>query len=123
MSTRMKAPRFVGPVVTTIAVVGAIGNAAAQEPVELKGIAVTAERMMTVERPTGVIDKELQVKTQVSYADLDVSTASGRKKLEARVMEAASAVCTEIDKVLPARTLEHGNCVREATERAMAQVK
>lgn len=123
MSIRMKAPGFVGMVVATIAVAGAIGNAAAQESVELKGITVTAQRMMTVEHPAGVIDKELQVKTLVSYADLDVSTASGRKKLEARIAEAASAVCTEIDKVLPARTLEHGNCVREATERAIAQVK
>jgi len=123
MTIRIKAPWLVGLVVAPIAFVGTTGHAMPSEATELKGITVTAQRMMTVEHPAGVIDKELQVKTLVSYADLDVSTASGRKKLEARIAEAASAVCTEIDKVLPARTLEHGNCVREATERAMAQVK
>ena len=123
MKFRMKAPRLVGLVAASIALVAAIGGATAQEPVQLKGITVTAERMMTVEKSTGVVEKALTIKTLVNYSDLDVTTESGRKKLEARITEAASDACTELDKLLPNRTLEHGNCVREATERAMAGVK
>jgi UrcA family protein len=84
---------------------------------------VTAERMLTVERPSGVVDQELRVKGRVYYSDLDLNTDAGKKELQSRVTKVASDVCTELDKLLPARTLEHGNCVRESVERAMAEVK
>jgi len=123
MNIRMKAHRLVGLVATSMALVTAAGSAAAQEPIPLEGITVTAERMMTVEKSTGVVEKSLTIRTLVNYSDLDITTESGRKQLEARITEAASDACTELDKLLPNRTLEHGNCVREATERAMAGVK
>lgn len=123
MNNRIKTLRMAGVVAAAIALFGVVGNATAQAPAELKGITVTARRMMTVERPAGVVEQEVRIKTLVNYSDLDVDTESGRKKLEARITEAASDACTELDKLLPTRTLEHGNCVREATERAMAGVK
>lgn len=123
MKIRMKAPRLAGLVAASIALVAATGGATAQEPVQLKGITVTAERMMTVEKSTGVVEKALTIRTLVNYSDLDITTESGRKKLEARITEAASDACTELDQLLPNRTLEHGNCVRQATEQAMAGVK
>ena len=95
----------------------------AEEVTKLEGLVVTAERMLTVERPSGVVDQELRVKGRVYYSDLDLATDAGKKELESRIKKVASDVCTELDKLLPARTMEHGNCVRDAVARAMAEVK
>lgn len=102
---------------------GAAPAFGAEEVARLEGLVVTAERMLTVERPSGVVDQELRVKGRVYYADLDLATDAGKKELESRVAKVASDVCMELDKLLPARTLEHGNCVRDAVARAMADVK
>ena len=103
-----------------------VGTAAvsvvAEEVTELGGVTVTSQRQFTVERPIGVVDQEVRVKTVVRYADLDVNTDKGKHDLESRVTQAASEICTELDKILPARTMEHGNCVRQAVDRAMAEV-
>jgi len=95
----------------------------AQEVTRLEGLVVTAERMLTVERPSGVVDRELRVKGRVYYSDLDLATDAGKKELESRITKVAADVCTELDKLLPARTMEHGNCVRDSVDRAMAEVK
>jgi UrcA family protein len=95
----------------------------AEEATKLEGLVVTAERMLTVERPSGVVDQELRVKGRVYYSDLDLATDAGKKELKSRITKVASDVCTELDKLLPARTLEHGNCVQASVERAMADVK
>jgi UrcA family protein len=104
-----------------------LGSASATAPAEevtrLEDLVVTAERMLTVERPSGVVDRELRVKGRVYYSDLDLNTDAGKKELESRITRVAADVCTELDKLLPARTLEHGNCVRGSVERAMAEVK
>ena len=97
--------------------------ALAEEVTRLEGLVVSAERLLTVERPSGVVDQELRVKGRVYYSDLDLSTDAGKKELESRVRKVAGDVCTELDKLLPARTLEHGNCVRDSVERAMTEVK
>jgi UrcA family protein len=102
---------------------GASATAPAEEVTRLEDLVVTAERMLTVERPSGVVDQELRVKGRVYYSDLDLNTDAGKKELQSRVTKVASDVCTELDKLLPARTLEHGNCVRESVKRAMAEVK
>jgi UrcA family protein len=98
-------------------------SALAEEVTRLEGLVVTAERMLTVERPSGVVDQELRVKGRVYYSDLDLATDAGKKELESRITKVASDVCTELDKLLPARTMEHGNCVRDSVARAMADVK
>lgn len=95
----------------------------AEEATRLEGLVVTAERMLTVDRPSGVVDRELKVKGRVYYSDLDLATDAGKKELESRITKVASDVCTELDKLLPARTMEHGNCVRDSVDRAMAEVK
>lgn len=96
---------------------------AAEEVTKLEGVEVTAESILSVERPSGVVDREFRVKGRVDYSDLDLGTAAGKKELESRIKRVAADVCTELDKLLPARTLEHGNCVRESVDRAMAGVK
>ena len=95
----------------------------AEEVTRLEGLVVTAERVLSVERPSGVVDRELKIKGRVYYSDLDLATDAGKKELESRITKVASDVCTELDKLLPARTMEHGNCVRDSVERAMAEVK
>lgn len=98
-------------------------TSASEEVTRLEGLVVAAERVLTVERPSGVVDRELRVKGRVDYSDLDLATEAGKKELESRIKRVAGDVCTELDKLLPARMLEHGNCVRESFERAMAEVK
>jgi len=103
---------------------GAVPAGASEpEASKLEGLVVTAERMLSVERPSGVVDREFRVKGRVVYSDLDLKTEAGKKELESRITRVASDVCTELDKLMPARTLEHGNCVRESVGRAMAEVK
>jgi UrcA family protein len=102
---------------------GVSATVQAEEVSKLEGLVVTAERMLTVERPTGVVDQELRVKGRVYFTDLDLATDAGKKELESRITRVASDVCTELDKLLPARTMEHGNCVRDTVARAMADVK
>jgi UrcA family protein len=101
----------------------ASGRAAAEDQAGLEGIVVTAERVLTVERPSGVMDQEFRVKGRAYFSDLDLATREGRQELEARIARVAADACTELDKLMPARTLEHGNCVRESVERAMAEVE
>lgn len=110
----------------TIACLLALGLSApaqGQAGPALEGITVTGERALTIDKPTGVVEQELRVTKRVSYADLDVATGSGEKELESRITLAADEVCTELDKLLPARTMEHGNCVRETVARAMADAR
>lgn len=96
---------------------------AAEEVAKLDDLEVTAERILSVERPSGVVDREFRVKSRVNYSDLDLGTEAGKNELESRIKRAAADVCDELDKLLPARTLEHGNCVRESVDRAMAGLK
>jgi len=98
-------------------------TAGAEEVTRLEDLVVSAERMLSVERPSGLVDQEFRVKGRVYYSDLDLNTEAGKKELESRVSKVAADVCTELDKLLPARTLGHGNCVRDAVDRAMAEVK
>ena len=49
----------------------------AEEVAKLEGLVVTAERMLTVERPSGVVDQELKVKGRVYYSELDLDTDGG----------------------------------------------
>ncbi len=49
----------------------------------------------------------------VSYADLDVHTATGRAVLDRRVLSAARTVCASAE-VGPAARVEEGRCVRHA---------
>jgi len=108
---------------TCVVALGLSASALGQAGPAMEGITVTGERALTIDKPTGVVEQELRVSKTVNHADLDLATGSGEKALESRITLAADEVCTELDKLLPARTMEHGNCVRETVARAMADVR
>jgi len=66
--------------------------------------------------------KELTIRSRVSYADLDLTTATGVATLEQRVKDAAASSCKEIKVDVPVEGWTIDRCVRVATEDAMLQV-
>jgi len=66
--------------------------------------------------------KELTIRSRVSYADLDLTTAEGAATLEKRVKDTAASSCKEIKVDVPVEGWTIDRCVREATDDAMAQV-
>lgn len=58
----------------------------------------------------------------VTYADLDLSTAIGRRRLEHRVVAAVSSLCTEDSNGSPAAYI-NSKCFRASVERAHAQME
>ena len=74
--------------------------------------------------PTGSIDL-IAVTHHVSYADIDIGTASGARVLEQRVKDAAKAACAEITKLYPLATEAASSppCEKTAVDKAMLQVR
>jgi UrcA family protein len=66
--------------------------------------------------------KELTIRSRVSYADHDLTTAAGAETLEKRVRETAASSCKEIKVDVPVDGWTVDRCIREATDDAMAQV-
>jgi UrcA family protein len=68
--------------------------------------------------------KEYSIRSRVSYADLDLTTADGKAELEKRVKEAAAATCKEINTGfdIPMEGWTEGKCAKEAVADAMVQV-
>lgn len=86
-------------------------------------VTVEAVREIVVGKsPIGAPIKELTIRSRVSYADLDLTTAAGAATLEMRVKDAAVSSCKEIKVDVPVQGWTIDRCVREATDDAMAQV-
>ena len=86
-------------------------------------VTVEAVREIVVGKsPIGAPIKELTIRSRVSYADLDLTTATGAATLEKRVKEAAASSCKEIKVDVPVEGWTIDRCIREATEDAMVQV-
>jgi UrcA family protein len=66
--------------------------------------------------------KELTIRSRVSYADLDLTTADGAATLEKRVKDTAASSCKEIKVDVPVEGWTMDRCIREATDDAMVQV-
>ena len=65
-------------------------------------VTVEAVREIVVGKsPIGAPIKELTIRSRVSYADLDLTTASGAATLEKRVRDAAASSCKEIKVDVP----------------------
>lgn len=112
-----------GPIFMAAALMTSGAAAIAEDIPQIKGVTVTGTRIATVERPAGVVNQELTVKQTVNFSDLDLATESGEKALEKRIGQAAGQVCDELERLLPMRTLDHGNCVREASDRALEDAR
>ena len=96
-----------------------------------QGVYAQAMEVVTVEAvreivigksPIGAPIKELTIRSRVSYADLDLTTATGAATLEKRVRDSATSSCKEIKVDVPVEGWTVDRCIREATEGAMVQV-
>ena len=86
-------------------------------------VTVEAVREITVGKsPIGAPIKELTIRSRVSYADLDLTTAAGAATLGQRVKEAAASSCKEIRVDVPIDGWTIDRCIKEATSDAMLQV-
>jgi UrcA family protein len=115
-------------VLGAFAMMGANVLAVAQSPQTLPEVVVMAYAPVTrLGRDAhGRFTEVMRLSREVSYADLDVSTHSGAIKLEARIKDAAKAVCKELNAMYPMGSevdLPSGSCVREATKSARSQLK
>jgi UrcA family protein len=61
--------------------------------------------------------------TSVSYADLDLSSAAGRRTLEWRVAKAASGLCVEQGRKPIRQELAERRCLSTALTRAEADIQ
>jgi len=86
-------------------------------------VMVEAVREITVGKsPIGAPIKELTIRSRVSYADLDLTTAAGAATLGQRVKDAATTSCKEIRVDVPIDGWTVDRCIKEATSDAMVQV-
>jgi UrcA family protein len=95
--------------------------AAVAQPMEI--VTVEAAQVITVGRSgtTGAPIKEITIKSQVSYADLDLTTDAGAKELEKRIRDTASSTCNDIRVDFPADGSTVAKCIKDAVDGAMAQ--
>jgi UrcA family protein len=59
----------------------------------------------------------------VRYDDLNLSSRAGREALLARIRQAADTVCSALDDGSISALAAYHDCVRDAQDRARAQVK
>jgi len=71
----------------------------------------------------GVPINEVSMGYTVTAEGLDISTPIGAKAFEARVSHAAMAACQQITSQFHSARPSDEECARQATEKAMAQVR
>jgi UrcA family protein len=101
------------------------GNVVAQN-VPMPEVIVEAHRAVSTRIGThasGIPIHEVSMGYTVTAEGLDISTPIGRQAFEARVSQAAMAACREITRQFHNATPNEAECARQATERAMAQVR
>ena len=105
------------PLVAGLAIVA--GSAIAQ-PMEV--VTVEAVRSTIVGQSRyGVPIREVTIQSRVSYADLDLTSASGALQLENRIKETAKATCEQIKVAIPAEDSSQAACVKDAVDGAMKE--
>jgi UrcA family protein len=110
----MRTTNFI-PLVTGLAIVA--GSAIAQ-PLEV--VTVEAARSTAVGQSTyGVPIREVTIQSRISYADLDLTSASGALQLENRIKETAKVTCEQIKVDIPAEGSSQAACVKDAVDGAM----
>jgi UrcA family protein len=109
------------------AVVGVVvaGNVVAQN-VPMPEVIVETHRMVSTRVGTasgGIPIKDVSMGFTVTAEGLDISTPVGARAFEARVSQAAMAACQEIGRRFRNARPSDAECARQATDRAMAQVR
>jgi len=96
--------------------------AGAAEPLEV--VTVEAAREATVgQTSTGMPIREITIKSKVSYADLDLTSATGALDLEKRIRETATASCKEIKVDYPVAGSTDESCIKNAVDGAMVEAR
>ena len=106
-----------------VAMIGVPAAHAADAP---EGVVVTGSRVITEQvgrSSVGAPINQVSLSYKVSYADLDLKTADGTKKLDERVKTAADAACKELDRAFPLSTPDSGACAKSAVAGAKMKVK
>jgi UrcA family protein len=101
------------------------GNVVAQN-VPMPQVIVETHRAVSTRIGTtsgGIPIHEVSMGYTVTAEGLDISTPIGRQAFEARVSQAAMAACQEISRRFHNARPSDAECARQATERAMAQVR
>jgi UrcA family protein len=105
------------PLAAGLAIVA--GSAIAQ-PMEV--VTVEAARSTSVGQSTyGVPIREITIRSRVSYADLDLTSATGALTLENRIKDTAKATCEQIKVDIPAEGSTQEKCVKDAVDGAMKE--
>jgi UrcA family protein len=87
-------------------------------------VTVEAVREIIVGKSTiGAPIKELSIRSRVSYADLDLTTADGVAALEKRVKDTAVSTCKELKVQIPAEGSTEEKCIKEAIDGAAPQIQ
>jgi len=99
----------------------AAGSAVAQ-PMEV--VTVEAARSTKVGQSTyGVPIREVTIRSRVSYADLDLTSASGALELENRIKATAKSTCAQIKVEIPAEGSSEATCIKAAVDGAMVDAQ
>jgi UrcA family protein len=100
-------------------------NSGSQE-VQIRGTPV----LVTTDRDprTGIENQKLQLSRNISYADLNLASPAGEEELKARVRDAANTICERLGQADPdptasAQQQDRTNCVNNAVDDAMTQVR
>ena len=97
-------------------------SAAMAQPLEV--VTVEAARATTVGQTMhGVPIDEITIRSRVSYADLDLTTASGALELENRIRATAESSCKKLDVQFPAEGSSEAACIKNAVEAAMQEAR
>ena len=96
-----------------------------------QGVLAQAMEVVTVEAvreivvgksPIGAPIKEMTIRSRVSYADLDLTTATGVDTLSKRIKDTATSTCKEIKVDVPVDGWTVDRCIKEAVDDATVQV-
>jgi UrcA family protein len=97
----------------------AAGSAVAQ-PMEV--VTVEAARSAKVGQSSfGVPIREVTIQSRVSYADLDLTSATGALELENRIKATAKSACEQIKVEIPAEGSSDAACIKDAVDGAMKE--
>ena len=100
----------------TLLSTGAYGQA-------MEVVTVEAVREIIVGKsPIGAPIKELSIRSRVTFADLDLTTAAGAAALQKRVDDTAKSTCKEIKVDVPAEGSSVEKCVKDALAGAQPQI-
>jgi UrcA family protein len=129
MHSRRSAQRAI-PATVALAFALSSGAVLAQnsgsQVVQIRGTPV----LVTTDRDprTGIENQKLQLSRNISYADLNLASPAGKEELKARVRDAANTICERLGQADPdptasAQQQDRTNCVNNAVDDAMTQVR